>query len=489
MLDTRYLSPALAITAAIALAPPPAHAATAQQIQQYGITWTFDKPYNVGQFVTGDYWVLGPVKITGVTPGPGPAPEGEATGDVKSRYGAVAMQDDRRLRNGSMIVAKPDSQQGYDSRLKNYDPALTVTYPCTLQPNQSLISTISNEKFPVTVLLEPMMWTSEKTGALGLKSAAVLTCLDKTPPADAFRPPYAGADKPLYRAGQLHWELLPKLKPVEPVPSWEQYERYFQRPWLDHISTWLFQNTGPNENQTNYGREFSRVTSIASLMLMVDEPQARKQKLMQEFVQFGIDLHGLAKAGRSWTADGGHWNGRKWPILFAGLMLGDEEMQKTASTTVFSEDQQTYYGQGAAGQTALYQMVFHTFPRQPYEEKPATSWDDNDKRSESYRTVVSGGWPGTALAVPLMKAKQLWNHDAFFDYNDRWMAQKDAYAANRRQIPRPKSEGKSHDAWVDAMWAAYRPTIPDQPGARENQKWVWTPGTKIGQFVPNPKTP
>ena len=32
-------------------------AAEASSVTQYGITWTFDKAYPVGQFVTGDWWV------------------------------------------------------------------------------------------------------------------------------------------------------------------------------------------------------------------------------------------------------------------------------------------------------------------------------------------------------------------------------------------------------------------------------------------------
>ena len=37
-------------------------------IEQYGITWTFDKEYETGKFVNGDWWVVGPVVVTAVTP-------------------------------------------------------------------------------------------------------------------------------------------------------------------------------------------------------------------------------------------------------------------------------------------------------------------------------------------------------------------------------------------------------------------------------------
>jgi hypothetical protein len=463
----------------------PAQAENAQSVTQYGITWRFDKPTLVGQFVTGDYWVVGPVNIVSVEPSPTPSQE-DTTSEAKSIYGATAMQTDNRLRNGSMIIAKPNANQGYDSRLKNYNPELSVKFPLALQPKQTLVSTISNSTLPVQVMHNALMWNSEKNSTLALKSAAVLTCLPEAPPADAFRPAYVGTQKKKYRAGNIQWERLPRLKPAGTVPNWEQFERYLERPWLDHMPSWLLQHLGPNENQVNYGREFSRITGIASLMLALDVPNERKQKLLYGLIQLGIDLEGLAAEGRAWNADGGHWNGRKWPILFTGLMLNEPKFQQTADATSFSEDQQTYYGIGAAGQKALYQIVLHTFPRQPHEEKRADAWDDSDKRAEAYRSVVSGAWPATALTIQLMKAKAIWNHDAFFDYNDRWMAVEDIYATNRGNIPRPKSEGRSFDPFVDAMWAAYRASVPKQTGARDNKKWEWNQGGNIrnGAMVP-----
>ena len=109
-----------------------------------------------------------------------------------------------------------------------------------------------------------------------------------------------------------------------------------------------------------------------------------------------------------------------------------------------------------------------------------------DKRSESYRTCcTSVVWVGTSLAAELMGAKKLWNHDAFFDYTDRWMSKEDP-APNRGNAKRPRDEGKTQDPFVDAMWAAHRAAVPKQEGAAQNLKWVWTAGDK-GEFVPNPK--
>ena len=37
----------------------------ASTLSQFGVTWTFDKEYEVGQFANGDPWVVGPVALLG----------------------------------------------------------------------------------------------------------------------------------------------------------------------------------------------------------------------------------------------------------------------------------------------------------------------------------------------------------------------------------------------------------------------------------------
>ena len=87
----------------------------------------------------------------------------------------------------------------------------------------------------------------------------------------------AGPEKPIYRTEDLQWHRLLALDPPAPVPSWEQFERYFQRVWLDDLMSWTQQQVNPNENQPNYGREASRMVSIAALMVQLDEPGRAKR--------------------------------------------------------------------------------------------------------------------------------------------------------------------------------------------------------------------
>jgi len=499
-------------------------ATDAQSVTQYGITWNFDKAYPVGQFVNGDYWVVGPVTVVSVTPAPGPAPADEAATSAKSRYGATSLVDNKDMRNGSMIVTKatpgPKSPtgfdlQGYDSRPANYDADLSVKFPCQLEASRSLISTISSEAYDATTgkLQTPFILGEYKLGLdsgkaiqLALQTAAVLTCLNAAPPDDAFRPPYAGTDKPIYETKDLKWDLLPKLKPVDSTPEWATFERIFERPWLDHTYSWLNQATLPGENGPNYGREFARMVSYASLMVMLDVPQEKKQKLTIELVQLGIDLHGVTNMGRQYFSDGGHWEGRKWPILFASLMLDKPELRTfpvvplnsplygrevltasngvPAQTTLFQEDLDTYYGKGGDGQGVLWQCVDHTGPRDPFEEKPMAQFDKTEMWLYGYGSLNSGSWIGTALAAQMMKAKSLWNHDAFFDYMDYWMS-----PDNKYQPPKwtPPGCTRSMDPFFEDMWKAYRQSVPDQPAGKDNLKWVWDDDKKGGHFIQNPK--
>ena len=249
-----------------------------KEISQYGITWSFEKPVKSGQFITGDWWVIGPVKIIKIAPEPGPV-RIDNNKIQTNRWGDTSLKVDTLMRNGSMIVYKAGNFQGYDSRNGSYRASCSVKLPLVLGTNLSLVSTISNKSIPVDNFCKNIMWEEEKQVRVTLKTAAILTCLKKVPPADAFRPPFTGHDKPIFRAKDIQWELLPKLKPAGDVPSWEEFENYFSRCWIDHLMSWEQQELVPNENMPNYGREHARLISIASLMLSLDVPGERKGKV------------------------------------------------------------------------------------------------------------------------------------------------------------------------------------------------------------------
>ncbi|MBI5563741.1 MAG: hypothetical protein HY870_02525, partial [Chloroflexi bacterium] len=342
---TRYVALVFASSAALAVIaaasgaagvgarPAPGAHATANQLAQFGITWTFDRSYEYGQFANGDYWVVGPLTITAISP--------------------ASILSGTRTLNGSMINPSPHngSTQGYDSAMYGgYGPdfdaalnfarpngqALSAANPLIVQPGSSLVSSIS---LPAA-------------GARPqLKTAAILTVLATPAPVGSFRPPYSGSDKTIrFNAAQLDRARLARLAPVAGTPGLAEVERYFERPWIDHVPGWIGRYHHPAENMPDYGREIAAEVGSGALMLNLDFTPQTKETLLVRYVQLGIDLYGVAINGgeENWPANGGHASGRKWPIVFAGIMLDDHAMQHIgpgdgSGTVMFGEDGQTFY--------------------------------------------------------------------------------------------------------------------------------------------------
>ena len=429
------------------------------QISQFGITWTFNKDYSVGQFANGDYWVVGPVTIIKIDP--------------------VSVEVNGRIINGSMVNPSPrlGQTQGYDSaaygryaRPEDYDPSLNVARPgsgdlsknnpLVLQSNCSLVST------------ESILQANDRTQ---LKAAAVLTVLDNPVEEGSFRPPYSGTDKTIhFNKEHLDYSLLASLKPVPGSPGLAAVERYFERPWIDHIPNWPARALHPVDNMPDYGREIATQIGVGALMLHLNYSNTQKEKLLVRYVQLGIDLYGVARDGgqKNWINNGGHASGRKWPILFAGLILNDPNMKNIGRTDIpdygplhpqyihFGEDDQTFYVTQVdvdATHSPLWNPDSRDVQKNPYELEDIglPEWGivhavgperSNKYWNTAYRLVSSPGWGGFVLAAHIMGVKELWNHDALFDYKDRYM-----------QVT---PDWRQTSKFVENMWDVYRDDYP-----------------------------
>jgi hypothetical protein len=402
---------------------------TRDTITQYGVTWKFAASVPAGQFITGDWWVLGPVTVQSVIP----VPTSE--------------------RHGSVVNPPAGDQQGYDDRIAGFEPSLRAEFPLHLEPGQSLVSTASVDqmgvKTPDTV---PRQYCRGP-----LRTAVVLTCMKEAPPADAFRPAYVGTWKEMFTASQLRRDLLPQLRTPGTVPPIALYERYLQRIWLDHMRQWVNRKMHPLENMPDYGREITNIVSDVALLVLLEDPQNERETLLLRYVQKGIDYYGVTQSDNDlWIGNGGHNSGRKWPILFAGFMLGHEGMMNVRAT--FQEDQQTYYGKGFHGQKALWTISLHN-PNRCHEEVNPQTWPtfgdrrgNNGLKAEGYRQLNGPTWVGQALAARLTGMIANWNHLPYFDYVDRW------WQEERKASP-----------LATIMWEAYRKDA-DAIGAQVRQK-------------------
>ncbi len=439
-----------------------------QQVTRFGITWTFDRDYTVRRFVNGDYWVLD--EGSGVTVNSvSPAPSNDMHGSV---------------------INPSSSYQGYDSRIPRWNSNLSVSFPKTLHTNDSLVSTISYETSGTHADLigVSVSWSFHK-----LKTAAVLTVVGEVPPVDAFRPPYFGAEKPIFRKSDINYSLLPKLIPPQKIsnPSYDfedisagrlgrrtqdgsiadQFKRFFERPWILHVSDWQGRQSHPIENMPNYHREVYRVVQEGAILSLLDldaiDGPGELDKVLIAFLQLGIDSNYITENGGSDSSLG------KWPIIFAGLLFNKPEMDGNPFPNIRTE-RQTYYipddMQGSYdGSTVPYGQIWTGYQapegkvvawRQlpglaEHEHFNPTDKDDSLKyfngktwgTREADRHINSPGYIGPALSAMIMGAEEIWNHPSLLDYVIRYR----------------DGEGRgSSSVFVNKMWDAYRPLL-DEP--------------------------
>jgi hypothetical protein len=452
---------------------------TASTISKDGITWTFSQAVPVGQFVNGDYYVVGPVTVTAIDPAP----------TTSTPY-----------ENGSVLnLPTKNGKSGFDSRLNDgtdeswwFDASWRSYPPISLKPGDSLVSSIS---LPQIHSLPEVMRASDMS-ASPVSSVSVLTVLAAAPSDDAFRPSYCDRSQAIYHADSLQRSLLPSLAPPNPpnTPQLSQFETWYRRPWID-TNAFLFD--APAEYMPSYGQHIAFADSYASLLLMLNFPADQKVNLTNYFVQYGIDLYGCVQAGYGWPAFGGHRSGRKLPIIFAGILLNNTGMKNVSADypNKFGEDMQALYvknlppagsfQQAWQAATVIYGghygvnadgSVVSPGLYGPYEQLQPAQWqllNGNEQLGEAYRRCcTSVSWIGEALAVHLMHAENVWNYPPFLDYADRWMTEDDTQAVaeikaqsgfdysadwERQGQTRFWLQGEFPQyTFIDDMWTAYR---------------------------------
>ncbi|MGO8704300.1 MAG: hypothetical protein ACLQVA_10820 [Candidatus Brocadiia bacterium] len=445
-------------------------------LSQYGMTWTFDKPARVGQFVNGDFYVVGAVTVTEISPKPLYGAEIPA---AQLDHMDKEKPEKDRVHNGFMLNPPAAMKVSYDSGIRNwFDPSLIQKLPVAMKPGDSLVSTISMPMSPVAGVQGRPITRGEEDNS-PVRDAAVLTCVAEPQPADAFRPAFCDRTQKIYLARNLKRELLPAVAPQGDFPKLEKYIRLTQRPW---VHTCFFGFEIPNDDMPGYGQQVGECSGNCALLLCCKYTPQQKEPLLISFVQVGIDLGGMIRAGHpGWECWGGHGSGCKLPIFFAGLLLGDDELAHIHNSfpkAHFGEDEQTAYGDCWTGAKVVFTGhsgideatgIGRNYARTndawgPYEHIQPAKWVGGNWTSEAYRRAnTSAAWIGQALAIHLLHAEKIWNHDAFLDYVDRWMFENDAPA-----VKTLAALGHNYDQdwtregtcewnhWHIAMWQKYR---------------------------------
>jgi hypothetical protein len=372
------------------------------QVSQNGITWTFDTNYTVGQYANGDYWVLGPITLTATDP--------------SSVSGAG------RVMNGSMIDPDPGNSltQGYDSEMyASYGPywnadmniATQLPYDITVG---SIVSTKSDSTTTTGIYPRPT-----------LQKAQILTVVSAQPEVGDFRPAYCKLDKtPVANESDLDYTLLTNLS-ASAVGEFtmSSVADYFARPWIDHGSVWESRYMHPSENMQDYGRDLATEVTVGACMMCLDYTDDEKRDLVVGMCQLGIDNYGILErdsappGAQMWKGFGGHAQGRKFPIVIAGHLLGVSSLSSVGSVyneDNFGEDCQTWTPTGPGDYP----------PWQPT-SAPASwgrrhCWNTGaDADPLDYHTCcTANSWLGYVLAAKILNLKDAWNWDPLFDYTE-----------------------------------------------------------------------
>ena len=440
----------------------PAFAATS--VSQYGITWTFSADRPTGQFVNGDWWVVGPVTITNITPR-----------DTKA---------DGITMHGSMLnpPAGIFGQQGFDSRLYlhsnggvPYSDSLNVAraFPFSVPAGSSLLSSAS---------FDPDRPAGVNDHYPYIKTVAILTVLASAPAPGSFRPPYVGTNKtinPNWNVSKINYGKLNRVAPLSTTPALSTVLQYAVEPQIEFVLGWQGRYVHPADNylparypgssSPTYGQAIANTYGAMLLAANMNYTNEQKAPLVIRLIQIGIDIYGAAinapapANGVIWTHGGGHNGGRKMPMLFAGVLLNDTSMiarANHASYKTFQEDSQFFYV------SASDVSIFHTACCDRAVEQYTSSdigmpeWGQNhipEPQEDSrlwgafYRNIASSSTMPHVLAAKLMAVESLWNQPAIFDYfEQRYYPLAKQYAGS----------GNEMEVYVRDLWAAYQNAPP-----------------------------
>ncbi|KKL71896.1 hypothetical protein LCGC14_2090340, partial [marine sediment metagenome] len=425
------------------------------ELKQWAETWTISQYEQFGRFANGDFWIYTAdpnITITGIDPN-----SAETAG---------------RTKNGSMINPEPkdaNPKHGYDSDASGYSASLNVGLDVVVGGNNLILATESS-------------LVSSKTGESGsgatqtyLSDQSILTVVDTLPAVGDFRPAYCNLDKtsPFNKSALTSWvydTVLQSLTDVASTPSQATVEAIVQRPHVDHVMTSVGGRVAPSNNYQHYGRNYVARIGDVGCWLHLNRTNAQKQTALISILQVGIDLYGITKRWQDENAtifyyceNGGHLQGRKWPIIFAGIVFEDAAMKAIDDIALFANDTQTFYVVSGDVKAFPYTKVtvtgtdfwgnanlltsqkneFLEFTATPHIGMPA--WGEihgNTSVSESTRLTRDGStwgkdyqfcctsyaWHGHVMAALMTDygepnwGKTIWDHNPIFDYMDRYFA-------------------------------------------------------------------
>lgn len=398
-------------------------ASTSSITSNEGITWEFASNVNFGQYCTGDYWVVGPVLISSVSP--------------SSEYRADGTQ-----KNGSMFASQITNEfQGFDGLATFHIPFLSSlnaenyigeTTPIALSPGDRLISVSCADSYPP------------------IKLASVLTCVSAiVEEANPLRPGYTDSSKDYISTSSFSGTIWNSLLLGIDLTSYLTKSFPTSAAVLSSVSSFWFDAyegvnariMRPGNSMETEDTDIAAIIGNVALFLNVYDASLNKFEILSHLVQKGIDNYSnLVNLGRRWAYLGPEGASKKFSILFAGYILNDADMLAVGTDyatvlggpNAFPEDNQTFvvasgasginygYGDYAASDIGLPEWGLSHWELPEYDN---VEWVDTTLYGQdSRRFFAMKNWIGYLFTTKILGLQELWNHPVLFDYFNRYYA-------------------------------------------------------------------
>ena len=421
-------------------------------VTQHGITVNFDQAYPVGQFVNGDWFVVGEPEVVSTDP----AWDGTHHGSMSDPVVNASNNNGFRAEDGSDFQMRPP-----------YDPNknLSTQFPYKLSHNETFLASRGKTN-------QERLDTSDPSGRPALWEIMPVTCLSSTPPEGSFRPPYIPGYTKALTLGDLDLTKIPRHSNVSPgFPSWESMEPRITRFQMEFVGSEPGRYIVPDEQQSNFSRDRMWARWRGVLKCLLDYPLEEKMNSIIGLVQMGIDFAAIAhdvvdrgvqfdhrgSGSAGWWGDmgGSQGQGSKLPVLFSYWLSEDSyfddalnyqpSTNDTQNVRMWQDECQSFY----VADRGCSSVADHMHPSWGYGERAWTLCNNTNEgipgSQGSYRAVSIGANAYGVLAAQLMGVD--WRWPASGDLADWYINEvSDAIGTN----------GHHRSDYLKTMWDTYR---------------------------------
>lgn len=414
----------------------------ATNVTQRGVTFAFSADKTVGQYCNGDWWVVGPVTITSITPASA-VTSGTFNGGVATYSNRVTngtqVNPGNRLDTSAGTTADndfgADGDQGFDGLPSAVISGTTLSNPApyraslNVDPGKTGTSLTVSEGSVVKTISDA---TPATTGRASISDMVVLTVVTSAPAAGSFRPAPALASKASpFTEAMLDYGVLPNFAVPGSAPSLATVADYVARPYqVGLTNNTASRNISPSNNHPEYGRDRAVLLGDVALRLCCTATSAAKRDAMVGMVQLGLDVCGRVSEGGIFYDLGGGDQGFKFPAILAALALNNAGLKTLAGQAkTFSDDRQCFYVSQDDVDLARYTADGRTRDAYTVGMIGTPEWGEQHMRQPNrdgsnldafYRDIVfSSAFPGVLAGRYLTGGKALWNDAATMDYYER----------------------------------------------------------------------